>query len=481
MADFYSSVLNNLPNETDSVLLANPKLIKDEQHNAFAGLLSFDESLLYSSGHFSSRNELISCIVAMLHGVEVLTYLPIMYLYKDDFHISPALLTFILGLIRLPLNVKLLFAFTSDSVPIFGSRRKSYLAIGSFICFASMFTLGLLDEDYSIVLTTGLFALCSLGSALCSVIGEALVIECAYKQSNEQVTKTISTFYTFRKLTFAAMSYLSSVLIMIIKKRQIFMIASSLPFCVFFTAFFIQEKPFGYYLTIREQYHRLVNFACKPEIKKPSIFLFITMMIPSAGTAMFYFMTERLHFQPELFGRFAAFQAIASLFGIYCYLAFFKNMNIRKLFVWTTILVATFCCFSVVLVKRWNLVLGIPDKAFAITDTSLIQFIGEMNSFPIYVMATRLCPRGIESSMYSFLWTVQFLGMDIGTYISSLMTHLFKINNHNFQGLVPMILVCAAAQLIPNMFVGMLPDQLPTVQIEDEVGAGAGKNDPYEF
>uniref|UniRef100_A0A3B0N6U8 BT1 family, putative n=1 Tax=Theileria annulata TaxID=5874 RepID=A0A3B0N6U8_THEAN len=445
--------------------------MKDEQHNAFQGLLTFDESLLYSSGHFSSRNELISCIVAMLHGVEVLTYLPTLYLYKDDFKISPALLTFILGLIRLPLNSKLLLAFMSDSVPIFGSRRKSYLAIGSFICFSSMFVLGLLNESYSIVLTTLLFALCSLGSALCSVIGEALVIECAYKQSTDQVTKTISTFYTFRKLTFAAMSYLSSVLMMIIKKREIFMISSSLPFCVFFTSFFIQEKPFGYYLTIKEQYNRLVSFASKPEIKNPSIFLFISMIVPSAGTAMFYFMTERLHFQPEIFGRFSAFQAIASLFGIYCYLLFFRNISIRRLFVWTTYLVAAFCSLSIVLVKRWNVVLGIPDKAFAITDTSLIQFIGEMNSFPIYVMATRLCPRGIESSMYSFLWTVQFLGMDISTYISSGLTHLFGIQSHNFKGLVPMIVVCAAAQLIPNFFVSLLPKELPTVQMDDDVTA----------
>lgn len=191
-------------------------------------------------------------------------------------------------------------------------------------------------------------------------------------------------------------------------------------------------------------------------------------LVPSAGTALFYFMTEKLHFEPELFGRFAVFQAIASLIGIYCYVYLFRGVSIRKLFVWTTLAVSMFCMLSIVLVKRWNVDLGIPDTAFVITDSSLLQLVGEINSLPIFIMATRLCPPGIESSMYSFLWTAQFLGLDISTYLSSLLTCLFGIDSGHFDGLVRLIVFCAVSHIIPIFFLHLLPDSIPKPAEDDE-------------
>ncbi|GBE59866.1 integral membrane protein [Babesia ovata] len=313
-----------------------------------------------------------------------------------------------------------------------------------------------------------LLAVSSLGMALCSVIGEALIIETGRRQSNDQVTRTISTFCAFRKITFAGMSYLSSVLIMMMPKQQLFLMCSLIPLIVVVSAFFIVEDYTHPQLSIKEQWTKLVNFVGKPEIKKPSTFLFISMLVPSAGTALFYFMTEELHFDPELFGRFAAIQAFASLIGVYCYAYIFRDCSIRKLFVWTTLLVSMCCMLSIVLVERWNLKLGIPDTAFVITDSSLLQLVGEINSLPIFIMATRLCPPGIESSMYSFLWTAQFLGLDVSTYLSSLLTYAFGISANHFGGLVHLIVFCAIAHIIPIFYVHLLPDTIPKTMEDDE-------------
>ncbi|ORM41347.1 Folate-biopterin transporter [Babesia sp. Xinjiang] len=304
--------------------------------------------------------------------------------------------------------------------------------------------------------------------ALCSVIGEALIIESGRRQSNDQVTRTISTFCAFRKLTFAGMAYLSSVLIMIMPKQQLFLMCSVIPLVVLMSAFFIVENEDCRQLSVKEQWSKLFNFIKKPEIKRPSTFLFISMLVPSAGTALFYFMTEELHFDPELFGRFAAIQAFASLIGVYLYAYIFRECSIRKLYVWTTVFVSICCMLSIVLVKRWNLMLGIPDTAFVITDSSLLQLVGEINSLPIFIMATRLCPPGIESSMYSFLWTAQFLGLDVSTYISSLLTHAFGIGARHFEGLVHLIVFCAVAHVIPIFFVNLLPESIPKTPEDDE-------------
>lgn len=117
----------------------------------------------------------------MQHGVEVFTYLPILYLFKDVFKLGPgmcrfahlhttaAFLIFILGVIRIPMNIKLLFAFLSDGVPLFGSRRKSYLLIGSLLCLVSNFILGFYAH-LSLLWTTLLLAMSSLGMAVGSAL-----------------------------------------------------------------------------------------------------------------------------------------------------------------------------------------------------------------------------------------------------------------------------------------------------------------------
>ncbi|EKX73832.1 conserved hypothetical protein [Theileria equi strain WA] len=183
---------------------------------------------------------------------------------------------------------------------------------------------------------------------------------------------------------------------------------------------------------------------------------------------MFYFMTEKLHFEPELFGRFAAVQAIANIVGIYCYSKFCKQLNVRKLYVTTTYLVTLFCLMSVVLVKRWNVNMGIPDVAFILTDDSILEFFNEIHALPILVLSVRLCPQGIESSMYSLLWTVQLMGINVSTYISAICTYLLGVNNKNFDGLVPLIVICSLLHLAPVFFVWMIPEELPEENVQEK-------------
>ena len=55
----------------------------------------------------------------------------------------------------LPWSVKIIFGLISDNVPLFGSRRKSYLLIMGFLQFLSMLALGLINaEDLTVSATT---------------------------------------------------------------------------------------------------------------------------------------------------------------------------------------------------------------------------------------------------------------------------------------------------------------------------------------
>ncbi|EKX73834.1 conserved hypothetical protein [Theileria equi strain WA] len=185
------------------------------------------------------------------------------------------MLIFLCGFVKLPMNIKMLFSFMSDSIPVFGSKRKGYLVIGSFILFFSLLMLGIQDKQ-DIYVTTFYLVMSSLGITMCNVVGEALIIESGKQQTNDQITQSISVFSAFRKLAFSAMVYLSAVLLMTIPKRKIFLYSAIIPAIVLLSSLFVQERDVLSFPSVRNQLSRLITFTEMREIRRPAIFLFLT-------------------------------------------------------------------------------------------------------------------------------------------------------------------------------------------------------------
>ena len=114
--------------------------------------------------------------------------LSISYLYKDDFHLTPAQVSICTGLTSLPWIIKPLWGVISDSYYFFGFRRKSYLIFFGFIeCFCWMSLASWVQKPLQ-----GLIILIcvQIAVAFCNVIGEALLVEVSrdassYVEKNE--------------------------------------------------------------------------------------------------------------------------------------------------------------------------------------------------------------------------------------------------------------------------------------------------------
>ncbi|PHJ23380.1 integral membrane protein [Cystoisospora suis] len=410
-----------------------------------------------------TANKVISSLIAMLQGVEVLCNLAILYLYKDDFRLDPAIMSVVMGALKVPWTVKPVWAMMSDNLPLFGYRRKSYIFVGAFLCICATVGMGLIGCT-NIWLATSLLFLYFVGSATCNVIGEALVVEAGRGDATEEGTaKTVSIFFAFRKVSFAVMSYLSGFLLDYMDKRYVFLLATTLPLAVFISNFFLVE-PMTEILPVKEQLRRLGRVIRRPALLHSTLFIFIMMSTPSAGSIMFYFMTNELKFGPELLGRMALFQSIASLLGILTYMWFFTTTSLRKLLFVSTLVVTPFCLLPVIVVQRWNVQIGIPDTAFVVTDTVLMEFVGEFQAMPILVLAARLCPPGLESTIYSFLLSAYNLGLGLGSLLSAGLTAAYGISATNFTNLTSLIIVCAATNLIPVCLIWMVPDNIPAIE-----------------
>lgn len=219
----------------------------------------------------------VSSLIAMLQGVEVLCNLAILYLFKDDFKIDPALLAVVLGSLRLPWTVKPLWAVMADNLPLFGYRRKSYIFVGATMCIVATLGIGL-GGYRSLAATTSLLLLYFWGSAICNVIGEALVVEAGRRDANAAGTaRTVSVFFAFRKISFATVSYLSGLLLAIMAKQYVFVVAAALPTAVIIANFWLTEPPTTV-SPLRRQMSELGRVLKQPTLLNSTLFIFIMMV-----------------------------------------------------------------------------------------------------------------------------------------------------------------------------------------------------------
>jgi MFS family permease len=80
------------------------------------------------------------------------------------------------SLSRIPWLIKPVYGLLSDSVPLFGRRRKSYVVLAALLASAAGATLAVAPEP-SYRQLTALFILMALGLAFSDVLTDALMVE----------------------------------------------------------------------------------------------------------------------------------------------------------------------------------------------------------------------------------------------------------------------------------------------------------------
>eukprot|EP01017_Pseudomicrothorax_dubius_P037798 TRINITY_DN5588_c0_g2_i2.p1 TRINITY_DN5588_c0_g2~~TRINITY_DN5588_c0_g2_i2.p1 ORF type:complete len:499 (+),score=108.74 TRINITY_DN5588_c0_g2_i2:166-1662(+) len=462
-----------------------------------------------SKGGFPSRKQLKDCLskplasineryriyfviifIAFTQGILGLADLSVSYLYKDDFKMTPAQVSAATGITSLPWIVKPLWGFISDGIPFLGYRRKSYLVFfgaTGFICWTLL-------SRYNVTSHQGVFLLLcvQLGVAFSNAIGEALLVEIskdgdnnAHKSDEEkqgEASKNVSLFFSVRSFGYLLTTYTGGVLLEIFPKREIFTITSLFPLALAAIAWTLPEKaisrvPSAEYAKVphedtetapladaqprdsgvaspRKNIKRVLAFIRLPQLWKPILFIFVFQMTPSPSSAMFFFYTNGLKFAPEFMGQLKFIQSIANISGIWFYHRFLKFIAFKKIFSWS----AVGCFFSgmtqILLVTRYNVDLGIPDKAFCLTDSLILQTITEINTIPILVMACRFCPKNIEGTMYALLMAALNFGTMISVQLGGLLIAYLGITESNFSSLWILILIANVTSVMTLPFLG---------------------------
>lgn len=370
----------------------------------------------------------------------------------------------LLGIVFLPWMIKPVFGFISDGLPIFGYRRRPYLILSGILGSVSWVSLAtIVHTTWAATLA---IALSSLSVAMSDVIVDSLVVERARGESQAKAGSLQSLCWGAAAIGGLITAYFSGLLLQYFTTRTVFAITALFPLIVSGVAWLIAESPVNKdakdsnhtnSLSIKHQLGQLRQAITQKSIWLPTAFIFIWQATPNADSAFFFFSTNELHFEPEFLGRVHLVTSFASLAGVWIFQRYLKSIPFRVIFAWSTVLSSILGMTMLLLVTHTNRLLNIDDHWFSLGDSLILSVMGKIAFMQVMVLAARLCPSGVEATLFALLMSVFNSAATVSHALGALITYWLGITATNFESLWILVVITNLSTLLPLPFIKWLP------------------------
>ena len=436
-------------------MLTEPSDSSDDAHHLITKMLF---------GHQPSRELLAILLVYAVQGILGISRLAVSFFLKDELALSPAEVAALMGIAALPWVIKPVFGFISDGLPIFGYRRRPYLILSGLLGVGAW--LSLANLVHTAAGATLAIAITSLSVAFSDVIVDSLIVERARDESVGKAGSLQALCWGASAVGGLLTAYFSGLLLQHFSTRTVFALTAAFPLLVSAAALWISEEPVeladgNRETVVKEQMQQLWQALTQKAIWMPTLFLFLWQCTPTAESAFFYFSTNELGFTPEFLGRVRLVTSLASLLGVWLFQRFLKTIPFRQIFIWTTLLSSLLGLTALLLVTHTNRSLGIDDHWFALGDSLILTVMGQLTFMPVLVLAARLCPPGIEATLFAMLMSVLNLSGLVSKEGGAILTHLLGVTDTNFDKLWLLVLIANVGSMLPLIFINLLPNEDP--------------------
>ncbi|EPY22690.1 biopterin transporter [Strigomonas culicis] len=170
----------------------------------------------------------------------------------------------------------------------------------------------------------------------------------------------------------------------------------------------------------------------------------------------------------------SALSNVTSMVGIAVFNAFLSKYPYPYVMCLTTFLQILASLVDLIIVMRWNTHIGIPDHAMYLCGYTIVYEVIEMLShMPMMLLMSRVCPRGTESIIFTFLAGVAHIGSSTSTAIGSILMETrfpvvskppAKCNFSNVKWLIITGHLCCPLLILPLAFL-----LLPYVRINENI------------
>ena len=434
-----------------------------------------------------SQKGLLYVFYCVLGVVLELPSISLKFFGRDALHLEPAVINVVTAIATSPWCLKPLAGLISDSFPWRGQRRRPYLIAGTAAAAASWLFLGVMPAITW--LCTAVMIIGQVATVLSDVVCDSLTVECVHETEDAENRGTLqSTNIMFRFLGATAASLASGSALEFVSPRLMFAVTSIPLIVVCVLAARWEEPPIrdtiyaqmtpdydGIEITFENEgdsvhRHRISKMTAfrtrlralsaalhNKRILGPLIFIFFINATPSSGAPVFFFLTEELHFSGYLLSMMSTIRHLAGAGGAWLYRKKFRHVPLKRMFIYTTLTITVLHTFVIILVTDTYKTLGIPALVFVVTDETLDSIVESLALLPMLVLAARLCPDGIEASVYASIISVSNAGGLLSMLGGSILSTAFGITMHDFSGLWKLVLVVSVLMPLPLCLLRLVP------------------------
>jgi len=336
-------------------------------------------------------------------------------LYLKDLGFSISQIAYLSSLSAFPWFFKIIYGALSDSLPIFGLRRKPYIFLSSALATLGWLFLALKPTGFITLLIA--MSIMNTGFAATDVITDGLIVE---KSDKENVGKYQSLAWGFRSLGAIVSGLMGGYLAQTLPYNYVFAIASVLPFITMMFSFFVHEEKDGPKEgLIWEPIWRSLKLLFSNQILIFSFILIIGAFSASFNTPYFFHLKEKIKLTENSLGILASLSWGGAILGAFIFGRFLTRINLKKLMIIGVVInvVNTFACLWV----------------FNFTSAAIIFSISGILAYITFLPFLSVCAKlshgtGVESSLFAVLMSIHNLGTILSGMIGGAIYPIISLN-----------------------------------------------------
>ena len=404
---------------------------------------------------------------AFVDGIDRGINLPLLYTLKTDFNLSQLAATAAIGISLSPWLAKPLLGLITDTIPIFGYRRKPYIFTAAGLNAISLVLIAWASVHHfgGFLFPMALMTLRTFGRALIDAAAQGLLLEDCREgmseESNESQAKTsvlVSRYQAAHRLGQFINVCASGYIMATSSITTIYITMAAVHVGTMVLAWSSDEAQVdsssssaqGTLDHISDKFDELkLAVSGNPAFTNVLEYAFLAVVVPSYEAPMAYYLLDARKFSIWSISLVNIIQTSGSLIAPVVYSQLFQKSKYSSLMTGLTVASIPASLMPLLITTGLSASLGWDEVAVASVSAFVLTLVNDLQMMPAHVLVAQLARRGLEGSCFSILTVVEGAGRVISMATSAGLPYLVGAVAPRYSGMTLYIVICTMFNVGP--------------------------------
>src|SRR6516225_7703287 len=419
---------------------------------------------------------------------------------KESLSLTPSELAGIGVWLALPWTVKMVFGELVDTVPIFGSQRKSYIIIGALLMAAGLVILaGAAGRWLTFTRPDNLYVLGAMllviGTVVQDVVADAMSTEVVPRtdaagnnRPDDRVRMELGMVQVLGRLAVSAgvlaVAGLSGWLANFMSRQAVFLIGMIIPaisvvgvflggaetkeqrpidwrilggglvFGVVVVLLGVSGLPFGqeivFIISMVVVCYMLVLVTAELDHDTRMAILFATIIVfafraaPTVGDGFFWWTLDELHFDAAFYGTLRQTGAILSIAVMWIFSRQLTESSVTKTLLWIAVAATVLSLPNIALiygVHQWTeAVFGFGARSIAVVDAAASTPFAQLSMVPLLTLTAYYAPPGHRATWFALMASLMNIAVVASQLQTKYLNEIFVVGRGQYAELGPLLI-----------------------------------------